>query len=205
MSKPAKSVMGKVNYDGQKMSIVEVLNCLNALNDEVMLTTTEAAIFLRVSVTTMERWRRQDGVGPEYIQPGVAGAKGTNQSCYYLKSALIAWQKKNTVTGSLAAAIRKVQTFSTIFDIAESLPYYLNPNGDVESRVENNTLGTVVERVGKTWEVVWMPATEACARRWSSLAAHKEIAEQVQKTLSDIQTGITNSVEATDIAESLKG
>ena len=205
MSNPAKSLMGQVNYNGQKMSIVDVLNCLYALADEVMLTTTEAAIFLRVSVTTMERWRRQDGVGPEYIQPGVAGAKGTNQSCYYLKSALIAWQKKNTVTGSLAAAIRKVQTFTTIFDIAESLPYYLNPNGDVESMVENNTLGTVVERVGQNWEVVWMPATEACSRRWSSLAAHKDLADKVQDVIAGIRIGISNSVEATEIAESIAG
>lgn len=205
MSKPAKSLMGQVNYNGDKMSIVDVLNCLYALADEVMLTTTEAAIFLRVSVTTMERWRKQDGVGPDYIQPGAAGALGTNQSCYYLKASLVAWQKRNTVTGSLAAAIRKGQTFATIFDLAEALPYYLNPNGDVESMVENNTLGTVVERVGQNWEVVWMPATEACSRRWSSLAAHKEIAGQVQKALSDIQSGIANSVEATDIAESLKG
>jgi hypothetical protein len=66
MSNPAKSLMEKMNYNGEKMSIVDVLNCLNALNDQVMLTTTEAAIFLRVSVTTMERWRKQDGVGPEY-------------------------------------------------------------------------------------------------------------------------------------------
>lgn len=205
MSNPAKSLMGQVNYNGDKMSIVDVLNCLNALNDEVMLTTTEAAIFLRVSVTTMERWRKQDGVGPEYIQPGAAGAMGTNQSCYYLKSALIAWQRRNTVTGSLAAAVRKGQTFSTIFDLAETLPYYLNSSGDVESMVENNTLGKVVERVGQSWEVVWMPATEACSRRWSSLAAHKELSVKVQKVLSDIQSGIANSVEATDIAESLKG
>lgn len=205
MSNPAKSLMGQVTYNGQKMAVVDVLNCLNALNDNVMLTTTEAAIFLRVSVTTMERWRKQNGVGPEYIQPGATGALGTNQSCYYLKSALIDWQKRNTVTGSLAAAVRKGQTFATIFDLAESLPYYLNSNGDVESMVEDNKLETVVARVGQNWEVVWMPATEACTRRWSSLTAHKDLASKVQKVLSDMQAGITNSVEATDIAESLKG
>ncbi len=205
MSNPAKSVMGQVYYNGEKMSVVDVLNCLNALNDGATLTTTEAAIFLRVSVTTMERWRKQDGVGPEYIQPGAAGAMGTNQSCYYLKSSLLAWQNKNTVTGSLAAAIRKGQTFATIFDIAESLPYYLNPNGDVESMVENNTLGTVVERVGQNWDVVWLTATEACTRRWSSLGAHKDLAEKVKNVLTGIQSGIANSVEATELAESIAG
>ncbi|MDN4040241.1 hypothetical protein [Massilia sp. YIM B02443] len=64
------------------MKVVEVLDAINALHPSTLLTTSEAAIFLRTSVTKMERLRK-DGDGAAYIQGDGVYAKGFNQTCLY--------------------------------------------------------------------------------------------------------------------------
>lgn len=194
--------MAQVSYSGQKMAMVDVLNLLYALHPDIPLTTSEAAIFLRTSVTTLERMRKA-GDGPEYFQGGSYGAKGTNQSCTYLKKDLIDWRDKNKVSSTMQAAIKKGQTFATIFDLAEHEAYYIDANGNVESMVEENLLGTVVDRIGN-WDILWMTPIEAASRRWSGLAAHNEFAGNVQRVLANAQQSIESGIEATDIAESIK-
>lgn len=78
------------------LSQLSVLEALHLLPDSAALTTDEAAIFLRVSVTTLERLRRDD-TGPVYIQGGAAGARAINQRVTYLKSDLIAHQNSQRV------------------------------------------------------------------------------------------------------------
>lgn len=53
-------------------------------------------------------WRR-DGSGPEHIQGGGQGARGTNQAIRYRKQALLDWETVHTVRSSREAAIRKGQ------------------------------------------------------------------------------------------------
>jgi hypothetical protein len=199
MSSPSKSLMDPVRFDGKIISTLDALTRLHALPHTVAITTSEAAIFLRVSVTTLERLRKAGG-GPVYIQGGSLGAKGTNQSCTYLVSELLAWQKNNTVSNSMAAALKKGQAFSTIFDLAEVEAYYIDTARNVESMVEENTLATVAERVG-SWDIVWMNAVEAASRRWTSLASHRRFARAVKSTLSNASKGIRAGLESTDIAE----
>lgn len=86
----------------------DLLDRLHRLPDTCFLTTSEAAAFLRSSVTTLERMRR-DGTGPLYSQAGGKGAYGTNQKCLYEISELLAWQRKNKVASSMQAAVRKGQ------------------------------------------------------------------------------------------------
>jgi hypothetical protein len=203
MSGMAKSLLAEVEYNGEKMKVVDILNTLHALHPDASLTTSEAAIFLRTSVTKMERLRK-DGGGPTYSQGGGLSAKGTNQSCLYAKGDLIAWLGGNKVSSVHEAAIRKGQMFATIFDLAEHHAFYLDDDGNVESMVEENLLGTVVERIGH-WDILWMSPVAAASRRWTDLASHKEFAEGVQAVLSNAQNGILEGVEGTDIAGSLRG
>jgi hypothetical protein len=86
----------------------DLLERLHRLPDACLLTTSEAAAFLRSSVTALERMRR-DGAGPVYVQAGAKGARGTNQKCLYEKADLLAWQRERKVASSMQAAIRKGQ------------------------------------------------------------------------------------------------
>ncbi len=199
MGSRSKQVMEQVVYDGRRMSIVEAHELIKKVPDDFLFTTDEAAIFLRYSKSTLERWRK-DGTGPEYIQPGGVGAKGTNQSIRYRKSALIEWLDKNTIGSSMEAAIRKGQTFTTIFDLAEGLPFYVLPDGSVESMVEDNAVDLVIERLGGAWNIMWLTPVEAASRRWSSLSGHQGFAGRVQQALSTMQAGIAQAIEDTDLA-----
>lgn len=198
MSGLSKDLFADVRYNGRMMKLVDVLNALQALEPAIMLTTSEAAIFLRTSVTKMERWRKS-GDGPTYSQSGGASAVGTNQTCLYEKADLIAWLKGNKVSSSMEAAIRKGQTFATIFDLAQHEAFYLDEHGNVESMVEENLLGTVVERIGQ-WDILWMSATEAASRRWTDLAKHQEFASSVQSVLRDSLQAVQSGIDSTDIA-----
>jgi hypothetical protein len=86
----------------------ELINFVLALPPLAKLTSNEAGAFLRVSQSTLERWRR-DGSGPEYIQSGIKGARGTNQAVRYRKQALLDWESAHTIRSSREAAIRKGQ------------------------------------------------------------------------------------------------
>lgn len=86
----------------------ELINFVESLLPTAKLTPEEAGVFLRVSASTLERWRRVGG-GPEYIQGGALGARGANQAIRYSKQALLDWEASHTVKSSREAAIRKGQ------------------------------------------------------------------------------------------------
>lgn len=198
MSGLAKDLFSDVRYGGKIMKVAEVQEALHALPPGALLTTSEVAIFLRTSVTKMERLRK-DGEGPTYIQGGGAKAKGTNQTCLYQKADIEAWLEGNKVTSSLEAKIRKGQTFSTIFDLAELEAFYIDPVGNVESMVVENTLATVVDRIGG-WDIQWLTPVEAASRRWADLAKHQEFASGVQSVLKESMQAVQSGIDSTDIA-----
>ena len=201
---PKKNALepGMVIYKGKLMEIDDALIRLHYLPNEVTLTSSEAALFLRQSITTLERMRGTAN-GPRYIQGGSYGAKGTNQSCTYHKHDLIDWQTGNKVSNSMAAAVKKGQMFATIFDLAEHEAFYLDADGNVAGMVERTSLATVIERLGE-WDILWMAPVEAASRRWSNLADHQSFAAEIQQVLSRSAHGIEAGVEATDIAESMR-
>lgn len=96
---------------------LDVLERLHRLPDEVALTTSEAAIFLRSSVSALESMRAK-GTGPAYIQGGGRGAVGSNQKCLYEKADLLAWMRANKVSSTVEAAVRKGQLFMSVADLA---------------------------------------------------------------------------------------
>jgi hypothetical protein len=103
---PTKTVPDSMSSPSKITADFDLLDRLHRLPDTCFLTTSEAAVFLRSSVSSLERMRR-DGTGPLYTQDGGKGARGINQKCFYEKSDLLAWQRKNKVASSMQAAVRK--------------------------------------------------------------------------------------------------
>lgn len=179
---------------------------IDALPDGYPLKTAEAAIFMTYSVATLERLRVK-GTGPDYFQGGIRrdgkqpAADGPNQHIRYFKPDIKTWFDRGKVSSTMQAAKLKGQVFATVFDLAETHAFYIDPaDGGVAGMVENTPIETVIARLG-SWEIVWMPATEAASKRWSNLAGHKELAGKIQSVLSNLQNGIAASLEATEVSE----
>ena len=141
---------------------LDVLARLHALPDSAALTTSEAAIFLRSSVSALESMRAK-GTGPAYIQSGGRGAVGSNQKCLYEKTDLLAWMRANKVASTVEAAVRKGQLFATVFDLAHLEAFWLDVDGQVVGMVEQAPVATVIERLGQ-YEIAWLPVADAAAQ-----------------------------------------
>lgn len=181
---------------------------VNRMPDNRPLKASEAAILMTFSLSTLERMRVK-GTGPDYFQGGIrklgstpAPEGGVNQHVRYFKADIQAWWSRGKVSSTMQAAKLKGQVFATIFDLAEQQPFYIDPaHGGIAGLVEQTPIDTVIERLG-AWDIVWMPATEAASRGWTSLSDHRAFAEAVGKVLSSIRSGIDSALEATDIGES---
>ncbi|MCM2538729.1 MULTISPECIES: helix-turn-helix domain-containing protein [Burkholderia] len=181
----------------------EVLTALHALPDQAALTTAEAALFLRLSPKSLERMRA-DGSGPPYLQAGARGARGGNQKCLYLKSSLLAWQLANQISNAMEAAVRKGQAFKTIFDLVADAPFYLDANGRVAGAAEDISLSVIIERLGSdVWSLLWLPVVEAAGQEWADLAAHQDLAREIQSILAVAEQKISAALEASGIGSAV--
>ncbi len=87
---------------------IEIADRLSRMSDDVLLTTEEAATFLRMSASTLSKLRCSfHGSGPTYIQNCVAGAQGPNSTVRYRLGDLKAWIQANAVTSTFHAAGKK--------------------------------------------------------------------------------------------------
>ena len=200
MSSSSKALTSVISHQGQQMATYDVMTILLNLPNNAQLTTSEAALFLRRSVTTLERWR-VSGEGPDYIQSGKAGAKGTNQSILYEKADLVAWTQANKVSNTMQAAVRKGQAFITLMDLTQTEPFYVDEDGNIESMAESNPLETVMERIGG-WKLTWLTPLNAAEGRWNDLSAHKDFAAGVEQVLANASKSIKSGVESSDILQS---
>jgi hypothetical protein len=96
-----KPLPGQAMLNGVSVPIHDALAQLNALPNNASLTASEAALFLRSSVTTLERMRKS-GIGPAWTAN--AGAKGSS-SVAYVKQALIVWMAANKAGGPVPVAV----------------------------------------------------------------------------------------------------
>ena len=187
---------------------LEALAIIMRLPDDVALTTEEAAVVLRLSVTTLERMRRPDSTtkGPAYIQSGgktdakgkTVRAAGTNQKILYLKKDLIAWMEAHRVSNSMEAAIRKGQMFSTLKDLVEEVAFWRRPQGEIAGLVDETSIDLFLARVGK-WEIVWMPASDAVGELWESTLSQKALASQITSILSSEKQRVAAYVEKAEL------
>lgn len=170
---------------------------VHLLPDSVPLTSSEAALFLRISVSTLERMRR-NGSGPVYSQSGEVGAKGSNQKCVYLKADLQEYLKSRRVNSSMEAAVRKGQMggapsmrpmFGKLEDLGIKRAFHLNAKGQLEEDIESLPVDTVIARIG-AWSIVWMNAVEAATAQWAWASKKRDFAQEVIPVLQRTLTAV---------------
>lgn len=185
----------------EPLAHLDVLARLHQLPDAVALTTSEAAIFLRSSVSALESMRAK-GTGPVYIQGGGRGASGSNQKCLYEKTDLLTWQRANKVASTVEAAVRKGQLFATLADLACAEAFWVDHHGQIMGMVEMASVATVIDRLG-LYDIEWLPVSDAAARTWSDLAGHRELADAASDTLRRELSRVRAGVESTELASEI--
>jgi hypothetical protein len=183
------------------LASLDILERLHRLPDAVALTTSEAAIFLRSSVSALESMRAK-GTGPAYIQGGGRGATGSNQKCLYEKADLLAWMRSNKVASTVEAAVRKGQLFATLADLACAEAFWTDHHGHVMGMVEMASVATVIERLG-LYDIEWLPVSDAAARTWCDLASHRKFADATSDTLRRELSRVGSGVESTELASEI--
>lgn len=184
--------------DHIRFAELDVLDRLHALPDAVALTTSEAAIFLRSSVSALESMRAK-GTGPVYIQGGGRGASGSNQRCLYEKADLLAWMRSNKVASTVEAAVRKGQLFATLANLVCAEAFWIDIHGQVIGMVEATQVAIVIERLG-LYDIEWLPAADAAARTWSDPEGHRTLADNVTDVLRREIGCVGAGVESTELA-----
>lgn len=189
-----------------KLADLQALELISRLPDDVWLTVEEAAIFLRMSPSSLNKMRMPGHPtgGPVYSQGGKSGARGSNQKVLYKKADLKAWHEANAVSDTLAAAVRKGQLFMSLADLAEPEAYWLNPKGEVAGLVEETDVDVFFKRLG-TWEIRWMDPLEAAAEDWESLSALKSHAEALDKRLGSVRSILKSRVDEVEMSEAVLG
>lgn len=185
----------------EPLAQLDVLARLHALPDAVALTTSEAAVFLRSSVSALENMRTQ-GTGPTYIQAGAKGSRGSNQKCLYEKADLLAWQRANKVCSTVEAAVRKGQLFTAIGDLAQPEAFWVDALGRVIGMVEAAPVSTVIERLG-VFDIEWMRPTDAAGRAWDDIAEHRAFGSGLVSVLRREIDKIGAGFEASEIAAAI--
>jgi len=192
------ALMSTSSLSQEPFAHLDVLARLHLLPDAVALTTSEAAIFLRSSVSALESMRAK-GNGPVYIQGGGRGASGSNQKCLYEKADLLAWQRANKIASTVEAAVRKGQLFATLADLVEVEAFWIDHHGQIIGMVEDAPVATVIERLG-LYDIEWLPVSDAAARTWSDLARHRKFADTASDILTRELSRVGAGVESTELA-----
>ena len=185
----------------QILATLDVLERLHRLPDSVALTTSETAVFLRCSVSALEAMRAS-GTGPAYMQGGAKGAAGPNQKCLYEKADLLSWQRSLKVQSTNAAAVRKGQLFTSLFDLSQEEAFWIDRLGRVMGMVERATVAQAVARIG-TLEIVWMSPVEAAGREWDDMEGHRSSAAEIEKVLLRELQRVWAGVDSTEIGQSV--
>lgn len=129
-----------------KLHDLTVVEAIARLPSNTILKPEEAAVFLRVSAKTLERYRSVGG-GPPYIQNNAEDSTGANRSVRYFKSDLEQWASTQRFGSTLEAAMKRGQMFSSIHDLAIEFPIWLDPFGRVEGLVESMDVDLIIERI----------------------------------------------------------
>lgn len=190
---------------GELLRDVEVWKRLGDIPDDFPLSPKQAAVLMTFSERTLQDWRKT-GTGPSYFQGGLRvepnGRQppgGTNQHVRYFKPDLSAFWKARMVGSVREAGELKGQTFvATLRHVVQEAAFYVDAQGQIESMVENGTLGDLLR--ADEASIQWMPVSEAVATKWADLDKHRELATQVRTVLSSALKGVDAGIESTEIA-----
>ena len=183
--------------DEKMLSQLDAAARLHMLPDSMVLSSKEAAVFLRLSLRTLEDLRRS-GEGPSYAQaPG-----GSNRPCLYQKGDLLAWIGNNKLGSVAENAVRNGIVFA-LTSLVEESAFWVTESGLIVGAVESTPIADVPRLLAEC-QVEWLPAIEvACSRDWIAADAHEEFAGHVQAKLSNAGASVRAGVERTVLREVL--
>lgn len=162
------------------LDVLDLLDRIARLPDDVALTTEEAALYLRVSTTTLERMR-SDGSGPEYCQGGRKSTRGANLKVTYSMKSLRSWRAKNSVSSTMEAAVRRGMAFGSVRDSLVRIPFW-HHQGNLVGRVFDDTPGEYLEH-RKQLGICWMSSATAVTQAWHSQGAKLKLVDAYKKVL----------------------
>jgi len=182
-------------FDEKTFAQLDAAARLHMLPDSMMLSSKEAAAFLRLSLRTLEDLRRS-GDGPAYAQaPG-----GSNRPCLYQKGDLLAWISKNKI-GSVAENATRNGIVFALAGLVEESAFWVTSSGLIMGAVESTPVADVPRLLAEC-SIEWLPAIEAAATGdWIGADAHEEFGRHVQSKLSDAASAVLAGVERTVLAE----
>lgn len=184
---------------------IEAWERINRVPDTYPLSPKQAAVLMTFSERTLQAWRKESS-GPAYyqggvkVEPGRTGPdQGTNQHVRYFKADIASWWQKNMTTSIKEAQRLKGQTFVTsIEQLAEEAPFYVDGLGQIEGMVEERTLGELLERADSN--IQWLPVAQAACQKWADMAAHQALANKVKSVLNETLARVDTGLESTEIA-----
>lgn len=200
----------------EQLETAKLQSEIGALNDDTLLTTELAALYLGIKVKTLEEMRgpikkggaQTRGVeGPPFEKIIGKGDVGQNQPVHYALGQLRAWRKKNSATTSHQAALN-----AGLFGfVSTQLPFFAEAGErkrnardiliagawDVEDSKREERFKDLFE--GRL-RVVWLSPMEAAASRWANLDAHKRIANLAIALMKEQRGAVDAALEFTEIS-----
>lgn len=165
----------------EMLDVFDVIDRIARLSDDVALTTEEAALFIRKSVTSIERMRT-NGSGPAYIQGGGKSARGTNQKITYRLGALRAWRIENEVSSSMEAAVHRGMAFCSIWDAKIRVPFW-SLGGKICGRVLDDTPDEYLYH-REHLKIIWISSAKAVFRSWAVPEKHRMLVDAYKSALA---------------------
>lgn len=199
MASPNKTVQKLESGDQRMFETLDRLDRLHRLSPSVPLDMSEAALFLRMSDTTLQELCAADkGPAPTFKGPDSMGVPKATR--LFTVSSLVAWQQACTMPAFFDRIQQTEISFATVESLAARQAFYVDANGLVEAPVEEQLWSDVVAGLGVR-KIVWMPALAAAGATWSSASAHRDFARRASEGLSRQGEAVRSALEATELEE----
>lgn len=149
-----------------QINLIEAASRIASLHDDTLLTPSEAAVFLKSSSRTLERWRAE-GFGPKFRKPNDAGP---NQKVTYRLGDLKIWSH-----GTIQNFITEGLFNNALPNMYEPQPYWTAPNGKgLIGRIYDDTEDEFFSRLHQS-EVIWITPAEALETCWLDEASQEKL------------------------------
>lgn len=175
-----------------EMARARIASEIAGWHDDTTLNEEQAAIFLGVSVSTLEYWRSKPNdpddprgfEGPEMIKIIRKGAVGQNQRVHYKLGALRAFQARNTSTSSFDSALKAgllgwtgtQMPFFATFELRNRQTCVVI-RGNAWNMADPRRESLFFEWVEKKIELVSLTSRDAALSYWDDVGSHQAYAK----------------------------
>lgn len=197
----------------EEMARARIASEIASWHDDTTLSEEQAAIFLGVSVSTLERWRSKPNdpndprgfEGPEMIKVHGKGAVGQNQRVNYKLGALRAFQAKNTSTSSFDSALKAgllgwtnaQMPFFAKFELRNRETHVVI-RGNAWNMADPRRESLFFEWVDKKIELVSLTSRDAALSYWDDVGSHQAYARIGASLWRDEAKAVKAAIENAD-------